>query len=169
MLPRLSHNHKLLKMAPKIALPLVLLSNFQLVLEGVYVYAKPPVMKPTGPGPCRALIDTGTGNSWVKTSLGSQMAPYPLDELLVDEGKGNQGDMTLDVKFGFQKGLTGKPVEGWLQLHQSLSAYRHLLVSADFDAEADVILGTDALSSFARCGIVFHGITEQFLVIEDKD
>jgi hypothetical protein len=156
-------------MAPKITLPLILLPNMQLVLKGVYVYAKPPQMKPTVPGPYRALIDTGTGNSWVKPSLGSLMAPYPLDELLVDEGKGKQENMTVDVKFGFQKGLSAKPVEGWVQLHSSLCAYRHLLLAGDFDAEADVILGTDALSSFARCGIVFHGIKEQFLVIEDKD
>jgi hypothetical protein len=156
-------------MAPKITLPLVLLPNMQLVLEGVYVYAKPPLMKPTVPGPYRALIDTGTGNSWVKPSLGSLMASVALEELVVDEGKGKEEDMTVDVKFGFQKGLTAKPVEGWIQLHSSLSAYRHILLTGDFDAEADVILGTDALVSFARSGVVFHGVKEQFLVIEDKD
>ena len=156
-------------MAPKITLPLVLLPNMHLVLEGVYVYAEPPLIEPTVPGPYRALIDTGAGNSWIKPSLGSLMAPYPLDQLVVDEGKGKQEDITVDVKFGFQKGLTGKPVEGWIQLHSSLCAYRHLLLTGDFDAEADVILGTDALCSFARSGIVFHGVKEQFLIIEDKD
>jgi hypothetical protein len=40
------------------------------------------------------------------------MAPWSLDDIVIDEGKGKQEAMTVDVKFGFRKGLTAKPVEG---------------------------------------------------------
>jgi len=77
--------------------------------------------------------------------------------------------MTVTAKFGFQKGLTANPVEGWLQLHPNLAAYHHMLLSSDFPAPADLIIGMDALCSFARSDIIINGLEKQILVIEDKE
>jgi len=72
-----------------------------------------------------------------------------------------------DVKFGFMKGLSGKPVRGWVQLEARLPAIEILLFSGDFNAPGDliIIIGMDILCSFMQCGIVFRGVQAQPLLV----
>lgn len=93
----------------KIILPLQLLRNFLIVLDGVYVYPEAPIgPRPVGPGPYRAVIDTGSGNSWIKPEIGGSFESYPVDDLVLDQGKDSESGF-VDVKFGFMKDLAGKP------------------------------------------------------------
>jgi hypothetical protein len=55
------------------------------------------------------------------------------------------------------KGLTGKPVRGWVQLAAQLPAIDILLFSGEFPAPADLLIGMDLICSFIRCGLVFAG------------
>ncbi len=92
-------------MADKLALPLVLLSNLLLMLEGVYVHALAPTTRPLSPGPFRALIDTGASHSWVKPHIGDSLQPHSLEGYIVDRGDGTEENASVDVKAGFMKGL----------------------------------------------------------------
>lgn len=151
-----------------IALPLLLLPNMLPVLDGVYVYATPPRVSPCSPGPYRSLIDTGSGNSWVKPEIGDLLETFPMKDLVIDRGDGIELEASVDVKSGFMKGLRGKPVKGWVQLDGRLATYSVMLLSGDFGMDCDLIIGMDILCSFARSAIIIKGLQEQFLAIEDK-
>jgi hypothetical protein len=150
-------------MGQRIELPCVMLRNLLIMLEGVFVHLQPPAKPPTHRGPYRAIIDTGSSNTWVCPKIGDLLAPYPAEELDLD-GKHS----TLDVKFGFQKGQTAKPVEGWVQLDPRLTAYRMLLLSGDLGIDADIVIGLDMLCSFVRSAVVVSGLkTQPVLLLED--
>ena len=155
-------------MLPKVMLPLSRLSNGILILEGVYVYANLPQVIPDGRGPYSALIDTGSSNSWVKPKIGNQLAPYNYDDLVIDPGDGTERDIAVDIKFGFQTGLRGTPVKGWVQLDRQLAAYNHLFLSGDFPAQTDLLIGMDILLSFAQSSIIICANQGQYILIEDK-
>jgi hypothetical protein len=90
-----------------------------------------------------------------------------LEGYVVDRGDGEGGDVIIDVKSGFLKGLKGKPVRGWVQLDARLPAIEILLLSGEFNAPGDLVVGMDLLCSFLQCGILFKGIQQQpSLVIE---
>jgi hypothetical protein len=144
-------------MTEKISLPLVLLSNLLPTLEGVYVHEQAPTMRPFSPGPFRALIDTGASHSWVKPHIGDVLQPHSLEGYVVNRCDGTEENWSPDVKFGFMKGLTGKPVRGWVQLAAQLPAIDILLFSGEFPAPADLLIGMDLICSFIRCGLVFAG------------
>ncbi len=154
-------------MPPKITLPLTRLSNGLLILKDVYVYAQLPHANPVT-YKCNALVDTGTGNTWIKPKIGNLLTPLDHNNHEIDYGDGAKAPMTKEVKFGFQKGLTANPVYGWVQFHESLLAYDCNLLSADFPADANLIIGTDLLCRFAHANIVFNGTQSQFLEVEDK-
>jgi hypothetical protein len=154
-------------MPNRIGLHVVLLSNLLPVLDGVYVHAQAPATRPLSPGPYRALIDTGASHSWVKPQIGDSLQSHSLEGYVVDRGAGDEGDVTIDVKSGFLKGLKGKPVRGWVQLDARLPAIEILLLSGESNAPGDLVVGMDLLCSFPQCGILFKGIQEQpSLVIE---
>jgi hypothetical protein len=154
-------------MADSLALPLALLPNLLPVLEGVYVHAQGPTTSPALPGPYRALIDTGSSHSWVKPPIGESLQPHSLEEYVVDRGDGAEEDAAIDVKSGFMKGLEGKPVRGWVQLDARLPAIETLLLSGNFDAPADLVIGMDLMCSFIQCGVLIRGTqTQSMLVIE---
>jgi hypothetical protein len=152
-------------MTDKLGLPLLQLSNLLPVLEGVYVHAQAPVTRPLSPGPYLALIGTGASHSWVRPQIGDSLEPHSLEGYVIDRGDGKEEDATIDVKFGFMKGLNGKPVRGWVQLDMRLPALEILLFSGQFNAPADLIIGMDILLSFIQCGIVFKGLKEQPLLV----
>ena len=145
-------------MTDRVALPLGLLSNLLPVLDGVYVHAQAPMMRPIGPGPYRALIDTGASHSWVKPHVGDLLQPHSLEGYIVDWGDGIEENAGLEVKTGFMKGLTGKPVHGWVQLDPRLPAIGILLLSGDLDAPVDLVIGVDIMRSFLQCGVLFRGV-----------
>jgi hypothetical protein len=154
-------------MADKLALPLALLPNLLPVLEGTYVHAHGPTTTPTFPGPYRALIDTGSSHSWVKSRIGDSLQPHSLEGYVVDRGDGTEEDAAIDVKSGFMKGLEGKPVRGWVQLDARLPAIEILLLSGNFDAPSDLVIGMDLMCSFIQCGVLIRGTqTQSMLVIE---
>ena len=157
-------------MTQQIVLTLRLLSNYLPVLEGVYVHPEAPLIRPTMPGPYRAVIDTGSSHSWVKPAIGDMLQPHSLEGYVLDRGDGVEEDLALDVKSGFMKGLQGKPVGAWVQLDKRLTAFKVLLLSGDFDMpHADVLLGMDYLLNFVQCGLLFRGLqTRSQLVIEDN-
>jgi hypothetical protein len=149
-------------MADKLALPLVLLSNLLPMLEGVYVHPQAPTTSPLSPGPYRALIDTGASHSWVKPHVGDLLQPHSLEGYIVDRAEGPQENASIDVKSGFMKGLPGKPVRGWVQLHARLPAIEILLLSGDFDAPVvDLVVGMDLICSFIQCGVLIRGTQGQ--------
>jgi hypothetical protein len=151
-------------MGQKIELPLVMLRNLLLMLEGVFVHLHPPAKPPTHPGPYRAIIDTGSSNTWVCPKIGDLLAPYPTEELDLGDKQS-----TPEVKFGFRKGQTAKPVEGWVQLDPRLTAYRMLLLSGDSEISADVVIGMDMLCSFVRSAVVVSGVkTQPVLLLEER-
>jgi hypothetical protein len=148
-------------MTDRLALPLVLLPNLLLSLEGVHVHAQAPATRPISPGPYRALIDTGASHSWVKPNVGDSLQPHSLEGYVVNHGDGAEEDAGIDVKVGFMKGLSGSPVRGWVQLHARLPAIEILLFSGDFGAPADVLIGMDLLCSFIQCGVLIRGVAGQ--------
>jgi hypothetical protein len=154
-------------MPVKLLLPLVLAQNLLPYLDGVYVHAEAPERPPVAPGPYRALIDTGTSHSWVKPRIGDSLPTHSLEGYVVHRGDGVQGDASLDVKFGFMKGLLGPPVKGWVQLDSRLPAYQILLLSGEFDALGDLVIGMDLMCSFLQCAVLIRGTEYQpSLVIE---
>lgn len=144
-------------MTDRIALPLALLPNLLPSLDGVYVHAQAPRTRPIYPGPYRAMIDTGASHSWVKPHIGDSLESHSLEGYVVDRGDGTEEDAGIDVKVGFMKGLSGKPVRGWVQLHARLPAIEILLFSGDFGAPSDVLIGMDLLCSFVQCGVLIRG------------
>ena len=106
------------------------------------MHAQTPVTRPLSPGPYRALIDTGASHSWVKPHIGGSLQPHSLEGYVVDRGDGKEEDATINVKFGFMKGLNGNPVKGWVQLDARLPAIEILLFSGEFNAPADVLRAT---------------------------
>ena len=154
-------------MSNKLALPLILLPNLLPMLQGVYVPARGPMTKPPSPGPYSALIDTGASHSWVKPHIGDSLEPHSLEGYVVHHGDGKEEDAGVDVKFGFMKGLNGKPVKGWVQLDARLPAIENLILSGDFEAPADLVIGMDLICSFIQCGVLIRGTqTQSMLVIE---
>jgi len=143
-------------MSERLALPLVMLPNLLLMLEGVYVHVHPPMFRPGSPGPYRALIDTGASHSWVKPHIGDSLQPHSLEGYIVDSGDGKE-EAGIDVKVGFMKGLNGKPVRGWVQFESRLPAIDILLFSGDFGADADLVIGMDLLCSAVQCGVLIRG------------
>ncbi|MGA9641219.1 MAG: hypothetical protein WBQ72_07470 [Terriglobales bacterium] len=142
----------------KLAIPICLLQNLLPVLDGVYVHAQAPTVRPQAPGPYRALIDTGSSHSWVKPHIGNALQPHSLEGYVLDHGHGTEEDANIDVKFGFMKGLSGKPVRGWVQLEPRLPAIEILLFSGDFDdVTADVLVGMDLMCSFLQFAILIRG------------
>ena len=128
------------------------------MLEGVFVHAQAPTTGALSPRPYRALIDTGASNSWVRTHIGDMLQPYSLKGYVVDRGDGVEEEASIDVKSGFMKGLTGKPVRGWVQLHERVPAREMLLLSGDTKAPvADLVIGMDLLCSFVMCGVLVRG------------
>jgi hypothetical protein len=149
-------------MSDKLALPLILLPNLLPMLGGVHVHAKAPMTRPPSPGPYQALIDTGASHSWVKPHIGDSLQPHSLEGFVVDRGDGPEAPASIDVKSGFLKGLSGKPVRGWVQLHAQLPALEILLLSGDFDAPVvDLVIGMDLLCSFIQCGVLIRGTQAQ--------
>lgn len=144
-------------MPDRLALPLVLLPNLLPILEGVYVHAQAPSIRPSAPGQYRALIDTGATHSWVKPHIGDSLQPYSLEGYVVDRGDGTEEDAGIDVKFGFMKGLKGKPVRGWVQLEARLPAVEILLFAGELEAPADLVIGMDIICSFVQCRLLFRG------------
>ena len=154
-------------MADKLALPLALLPNLLPIIDGVYVHAEAPVIRPISPGGYRALIDTGSSHSWVKPHIGESLRPHSLEGYVVDRGEGVEENAGIEIKSGFMKGLNGKPVRGWVQLEARLPAIEMLLFSGDFDAPADLVMGMDLMCSFAQCAVLVRGVeTSPILVIE---
>jgi hypothetical protein len=152
-------------MPDKIGLPLILLPNLLPTLEGVFVHAQTPVARPLTPGTYRALIDTGASHSWVKPQIGDTLEPHSLKGYVLDRGDGKEEEIIVDVKSGFMKGLNGKPVKGWVQLDARLPAVEMLLLSGDFNAPADVLIGMDFLCNFIQCGVFFKGVQGQALLV----
>ena len=153
--------HNAIHMTDRLALPLVLLRNWLPSLEGVYVHAQAPTTKPISPGPYRALIDTGASHSWVKSHLGDSLQSHSLEGYVVDRGDGTEEEAGVDVKVGFMKRLSGRPVRGWAQLDARLPAIEMLLLSGDFGAPADVLIGMDLLCNFVQCGVLIRGVAGQ--------
>ena len=142
----------------KLVIPIGLLQNLLPVLDGVYVHAQAPTTRPGAPGAYRALIDTGSSHSWVKPHIGDALQPHSLDGYALDRGDGTEEDANIDVKFGFMKGLPGKPVRGWVQLEPRLPAIEILLFSGNFaDGMADVLIGMDLMCSFLQFAILIRG------------
>jgi hypothetical protein len=154
-------------MADKLTLPLSLLPNLLPIIDGVYVHAEGPKVRPILPGQYRALIDTGASHCWVKPHIGDALRPHSLEDYVVDRGDGIEEEAGFEIKSGFMKGLSGKPVEGWVQLDARLPAYKMLLLSGDFDAPADLVIGMDLICSFLQCAVLIRGTgTLPMLVIE---
>jgi len=154
-------------MPEKLLLPLRLAQNLLPYLDGVYVYTNAPKHVPVTPGPYRALIDTGASHSWVKPHIGDTLPTHSLEGYVIDRGDGVEEEAGLDVKSGFMKGLLGKPVKGWVQLAAPLPAVEILLLSGDFDAPADLVVGMDIICSFLQCAVLIRGTQYQpSLVIE---
>ncbi len=143
-------------MPDRLILPLVLEPNLLPYLDGVYAQA--PQSAPATPGTYRALIDTGASHSWVKPHIGDSLPPHSLDGYVIDRGDGIEEDLGVDVKFGFMKGLSGRPTRGWVQLDSRLPAYEIMLLSEEFEAPADVIVGMDLMCSFLQCAVLIKGI-----------
>jgi hypothetical protein len=153
--------HNAIHVTDRLALPLVLLQNWLPSLEGVYVHAQAPTTKPISPGPYRALIDTGASHSWVKSHIGDSLQSHSLEGYVVDRGDGTEEEAGVDVKVGFMKRLSGRPVRGWAQLDARLPAIEMLLLSGDFGAPADVLIGMDLLCNFVQCGVLIRGVARQ--------
>jgi len=154
-------------MPEKISLPLLLAENLLLYLNGVYAYADVPKHPPHTPGPYRALIDTAASHSWVKPHIGDTIPTHSLEGYVVDRGDGVEEEAGLDVKSGFMKGLLGRPVKGWIQLAPPLPAVEILLLSGDFGAPADLVVGMDIICTFLQCAVLIRGTKYQpSLVIE---
>lgn len=154
-------------MPERLSLPLTLAQNLLPYLEGVYVHAEGPGSRPITPGAYRALIDTGASHSWVKAHIGDSLQTHSLEGYVIDRGNGVEEEASLDVKLGFMRGLSGKPVRGWVQLDSRLPAIEILLFSGDFDAPADLVIGMDLMCSFLQCVVLIRGAESQpSLVIE---
>jgi hypothetical protein len=155
-------------MPEKLILPLGLAANLLPFLDGVYVHAQAPLTVPSSPGPYRALIDTGASHSWVAPHIGDSLQPHSLEGYVVDRGDGTEEAAGLDVRFGFMKGLSGKPVRGWVQLESRLPAYELLLFSGDIGMPGvDLVVGMDLMCSFLQCAVLIRGTeTKPALVIE---
>ena len=54
-----------------------------------------------------------------------------------------------------------RPVRGWVQLDARLPAIEMLLLSGDFGAPADVLIGMDLLCNFVQCGVLIRGVARQ--------
>jgi hypothetical protein len=149
-------------MPEKLMLPLRLAQNLLPLLDGVYVHAEAPLTVPLGTGPYRALIDTGSSHSWVKPNIGDSLQRHSLEGYVVDRGNGTEEDAALDVKFGFMKGFSGKPVRGWVQFDRRLPAYDILLFSGDFGMpDVDLLVGMDIVCSFLQCAVLIRGTQYQ--------
>jgi hypothetical protein len=154
-------------MPDKLLLTLSLAQNLLPYLDGVYVHAEAPLLAPVTPGSYRALIDTGASHSWVKPYIGNSLQGHSLEGYVIDRGDGIEESAGLEVKSGFMKGLSGRPVKGWVQLDARLPAYHTLLFSGEFDAPADLVVGMDILSSFLQCAVLIRGVKYRpSLVIE---
>ena len=154
-------------MPERTLLPLSFLPNMLPVLDGVYVHAYAPVAKPVLPGPYRALIDTGSSHSWVKPAIGDNLRSHSLEGYVVDRGNNEEEEVLVDVKTGFLKGLSGNPRKGWIQLEPNLPAIDLLLLSGDFEAPVDLVLGMDLMLSFVQCAVLVRGLQfKPTLVIE---
>jgi hypothetical protein len=155
-------------MPDKLLVPLRLAPNLLPLLDGVYVHAQTPLIVPLAAGPYRALIDTGSSHSWVKPNIGDSLQPHSLEGYVIDQGDDVEEDASLDVKFGFMKGFSGKPVRGWVQLEQRLPAHDILLLSGDFGMQdVDLLVGMDIICSFPQCAVLIRGTQYQpSLVIE---
>jgi hypothetical protein len=154
-------------MTEKIALPLIALPNLLPTLRGVHVHAAAPIMPPSSPGPYSALIDTGSSHTWVKPHVGKLLEPHSLEDYVIDRGDGVEEDAGVIVKSGFMKGLQGTPLRGWVQLEERLPALDLLLLSGEFEAPTDLVIGMDLIFSFLQFGILIRGMnTQPTLVIE---
>ena len=155
-------------MTQKLALPLSLLPNLLPTLSGVFVHSKPPLFRPTSRGPYLALIDTGATHSWVSSEIGKTLEPHSLEGYILPKDALAWEAEGVEVKFGFMKGLKGKPVRGFVQLDSRLPAMDMLLFSGDVELQgADLVLGMDLLCSFIQCGLVVSGpIGPATLVVE---
>jgi hypothetical protein len=145
----------------RLLLTLDLAENLLLYLKGVYIHSQAPRSRPVAPGPHVALIDSGASHSWVKPSIGDKLEPHSLEGYVVRRGDGVEEDAGLEVKFGFMKGLQGKPVKGWVQLDARLPAYGILLFSGEFGAPADIVIGMDIMCSFIQCGVLVRGTAQR--------
>lgn len=154
-------------MPDKLILPLTLLRNLLPVLDGVHIHARGPLTPPLSPRPYRALIDTGSSHTWIKPSIGEGLEPHSLEGYVTDRGDGVEEDAGIDVKAGFMKGLSGQPRNGWVQLDPRLPAIQLLLLSGDFEAPADLVVGMDLMLSFLQFAVLVRGMeTQPALVIE---